>query len=134
MDEHEEKMFDVKGDCFRAAMLLLIDWEIMGRKPAEIRGRVQLVHGIPLGTGGNAYGLRFAHAWVEADVIIDGHRMTYVFDHANGKKRKVPALVYYAIGRINAEECERYSKDEAAKLCLDAKHYGPWHEKFDSAH
>jgi len=53
------------GDCFVAArdMLTVLQGNGYGFTSEQIR----LVHGTPLGTGGEADGIRFPHAWVEVN-------------------------------------------------------------------
>ena len=114
-----------------------------------------MVHGIPLGTGGEAAGIRYGHAWVEVDMTpgeilrlneklrvaktesekarieanIRQLRLmgdVTVYDYSNGGRHEIPKFLYYAMGNIDESEVRRYSLDESRKYALNNKHYGPW--------
>jgi hypothetical protein len=100
------------GDCFVvAAGLALADH------------RLTLVHGKPTGRGGDALGLVYWHAWCETE---DG----MVIDRSNGRNIEMPVGVYYMIGRINADECLRYTIDETFAELRTYHHYGPWNGEY----
>jgi hypothetical protein len=102
------------GDCYPAAFNLLVGF----LEPAsEVEGGL-LVHGRPLGTGGEAEGIRCGHAWVE--------KGGYVFDWSNGKQVAVPRPLYYTAGTIDPDECHYYTREEAIHMALMVQHYGPW--------
>lgn len=107
-----------KGDCFVVAAELvlglrrheLLDFlEHTGHEPV-------LVHGVPLGAGGEAEGLRYAHAWVE----IAGA----VLDCSNGQEALIPIPMYYRAGRI--ERTVKYTVEAAREALLEQRTYGPW--------
>lgn len=96
------------GDCFQVAFDLCA------------KEGLTLVHGIPLGTGGEALGKRYWHAWCET---ADG----YVIDASNGKGDKparLPRELYYLFGKI--EHTWRYDILEAQIIASIEGHYGPW--------
>jgi hypothetical protein len=79
-----------------------------------------LVHGIALGTGGAAEGLRYGHCWLETP---DGK---YVIDKSNGNDIKMDKDFYYEHGSINAEDAKYYTRTEARKKLHETGHYGDW--------
>ena len=81
-----------------------------------------LVHGIPTGTGGNAIGRQYGHAWVEKD--------DEVYDPS--AKIKIHKLIYYSIGNI--EYTVRYTKDEAMDLASKHETYGPWDKTINKSY
>lgn len=98
------------GDCFVVAASIML----------ETDGDGMLVHGRPLGRGGNAKGLRYWHAWVESS--------GYALDLSNGLRVALPIEVYYAMGGIDAAACRRYTQAEAKDQMRIYQHYGPWDE------
>ena len=116
-DEHVEL-----GDCFKVAGNLAVP--VLGRVSDELADltEITLVHGIVSGQG-SLEGLRYTHAWIEG-VSADGIPM--VVDASNGLRVVIPQGLYYLIGRIQAEECERYTPRQAQDRMLDYAHYGPW--------
>lgn len=110
------------GDCFQMALTTAT----RVRDSSAIH-RVLVVHGEPLGTGGNALGLRYPHAWVEWFVGHDGKNdIVFVMDYSNGKEVIIDRDTYYAVGNIIPDDVRRYTVDEATSLALDSGHYGPW--------
>lgn len=106
------------GDCYEVALGVLLDF---GSGSDAV-----LCHGVPLGTGGEAKGLRFGHAWVEVgDMVID---------RSNGHDVEMPRVLYYAIGNIEPERVRRYNWREAAERALSTEHSGPWHHDPDAVH
>ena len=119
-DDEFEKKFNQKvpegdGDCFSEAVQ-------QARKLANAYDKVKIVHGYPLGTGGEAAGLRFPHAWAEFE--RDGE--VWVRDYSNGNKFEFPKILYYAIGNIEEEDVSRYDIKEAETNMIENEHYGPW--------
>jgi hypothetical protein len=119
-DDEFEKKFNQKvpegdGDCFSEAVQ-------QARKLANAYDKVKIVHGYPLGTGGEAEGLRFPHAWAEFE--RDG--IEWVRDYSNGNKFEFPKILYYAIGNIEEEDVSRYDIKEAETNMIENEHYGPW--------
>jgi phosphohistidine swiveling domain-containing protein len=50
------------GNCYEAAMTTA---ETIGKRIGVPDSSVRIAHGVPLGTGGDAQGIRYNHAWVE---------------------------------------------------------------------
>jgi len=80
-----------------------------------------LVHGLPLGTGGNADGLRYPHAWLERDDIV--------WDP--NADMEVPKFLYYWAGNI--EFTVEYDGAKAGAEILFHEHYGPWADELIEA-
>jgi uncharacterized protein YjbI with pentapeptide repeats/DNA polymerase III epsilon subunit-like protein len=103
------------GDCFSEALQ-------QARKLSNAYDKVKIVHGYPLGTGGEAKGLRFPHAWAEFE--RDGE--VWVRDYSNGNRVEFPRILYYGIGNIEEDDVSRYDIREAEENMLESEHYGPW--------
>jgi hypothetical protein len=119
-DDEFEKKFNQKvpdgeGDCFSEAIQ-------QARKLADAYENVKIVHGYPLGTGGEAEGLRFPHAWTEFE--RDG--LVWVRDYSNGNRVEFPQILYYGIGNIEEADVSRYDIKEAEANMIENEHYGPW--------
>jgi hypothetical protein len=99
-----------EGDCFVVAANLMLD-----------DARLTLVHGQPTGTGGEAAGLVYWHAWCELDGMV--------IDRSNGNDVTLPAVLYYAVGNIDPDACRYYSAYEALAEMHDYGHYGPWDDE-----
>ena len=107
------------GDCYEAASRTAIDLDSKGT--VTFGGRtyepknIEVVHGTPLGTGGEAEGLWYGHAWVEFDVHMEFPGMDepvtlrLVRDASNGKDIIFPAEAYYNIGSIDPNDAHRYT-------------------------
>ena len=108
---------DGEGDCYEAAAHLFISL------PAEVRANARLCHGKAIGTGGDALGLRFGHAWVE-QVIFGAH---LVRDNANGHDYLGPAERYYAVGQVH--DVQTYTYGQMLRMLAKHQHYGPWPEQ-----
>ncbi len=104
------------GDCFTVAIEV-------ARRYDGFYDDIAVCHGEPLGTGGEALGIRFPHAWVE---FSRGASDYFVIDKSNGLNVVLPRDLYYAIGNIEAERVSRYTPQEATSLALEHEHYGPW--------
>ena len=78
------------------------------------------MHAVVIGTGGEAEGIEYGHAWIEVGDMV--------FDQSNGRDMKVPKDMYYRIGQVSTEKGKmyRYTEQEARKKMLDSGHYGPW--------
>ena len=139
------------GDCFVAGYSLL-EKMIREERDPEKRKRIRLVHGSPLGTGGDARGQRFPHSWVEVDnnptdaekeamlaKLSDEDKSQLktmwermpemnvtVYDYSNGREIEVPAALYYGLGNIEKSENRYYDYQEALKVSNKFGHYGPW--------
>ncbi len=137
------------GDCFPAANNLL---ETLIQNNPNRTKDFKVVHGVPLGTGGDAEGLRFHHAWVEetvrrtqkevdeilsqmpqdasknvrqhfASMLLDE---VIVHDHSNGRQIRMPKEVYYAIGQIDEQFVQKYSRLELLDEQMKTGHHGPY--------
>jgi hypothetical protein len=113
-----------KGNCFQRAAKA-----VCGEDPIpplsllislSSNGSAVLVHGVPLGTGGEALGVRFAHAWVEYAGLC--------FDFSNGREIVASRDLYYRSGQIEMERCKRYALHEVFAHLVKYGHYGPWEE------
>jgi hypothetical protein len=101
------------GNCFEDAAKRVIDF-------SADRADLILVHGLPLGTGGHAAGLRYPHGWVEWD--DDG--VTWVWDPCADKV--LTAALYYRLGNIDPKVGKRYSKNETRAALVKYGTYGYW--------
>lgn len=99
-----------KGQCYHVAADL-----------AGVLG-LTLVHGEPLGDGGEVKGVRYGHAWVEyGGLVIDATLDGGLF---------MPVETYYRLGNIVEADVRRYNPRDAATFLALFKHYGPWHGPF----
>lgn len=123
---------DGKGNCFRAAVDVLMDMS------TEERDRSWLVHGVATGQG-EIDGVKFDHAWVETaiplpDGLSDEQRALFeqhglninVIDRSNGLDVNMPRSLYYSVGRIDRSTVHRYTAEEMLKHMAETMHYGPW--------
>lgn len=84
---------------------------------------VRIVHGIAVGRG-DIEGVRIGHAWVECIVNVDD---MVVIDASNGlRPRPIDVGSYYLLGRINSQECIRYTIEEHKRMCVERGNFGPW--------
>ena len=144
-----EKIATGCGDCFESAAKTLSDLVLQNPQRSD---DFRLVHGVPLGTGGEAKDLRFEHAWVEETTkrtdeqinkmlenIPENMRESMresmgkmlsesvtVYDNSNGSNAVLPRDVYYSIGNIDNEANQRYSYQEMVKQQELTGHYGPY--------
>lgn len=100
-------MSKAKGDCFKAA------FDFVMNNPDTT-----LVHGIAIGTGGEAKGIRMSHAWCEVGGIV--------IDVSNGQTCVTRTEHYYSVGTIS--EVRKYSRERASVMALKHGHYGPWED------
>ena len=107
------------GDCFFSAIS-------KAQELAEAYDNVRVVHGVPLGTGGEAEGIRYPHAWVEFTQNIGGIDIEFIADFSNGNEVVVPKELYYKIGNIDPEFNRAYSIDEIEEKIEENGHAGPW--------
>ena len=77
--------------------------------------RFTLVHGSILRPSQTENDMRVRHAWIE---LNDGR----IYDPVEDSYE--PADQYMAKNRAVVEH--RYSRSEAVRIVLEAKHYGPW--------
>ena len=137
------------GDCFPAASNLLSS--LVLKNPERVND-FRVVHGIPLGTGGDAEGKRFHHAWVEETVkrtdkevaemldrfpeaMREGAKRqlgpmlseyVIVHDHSNGRELRMPKEVYYAFGQIEEPLVQKYSFTDLSDEQSRVGHHGPY--------
>lgn len=105
-----------EGDCYEVALLTFHEM------PPAVRKNSRLCHGRVVGTGGEALGVDYSHAWVER--VIWG--VVFVIDKANGHDWFGPADTYYVAGQVH--DVSRYTYAEMAEEVIRHRHYGPWHE------
>ena len=102
-----------QGDCYEAAGKFMMDSCLIGPECTYI-----LVHGEVAGQG-PLEGITYGHGWV-----LDGDM---VIDRSNGRNLEVPKALYYAVGGIaDIGNYHTYTWEEARKLILQYKHWGPW--------
>lgn len=106
-----------RGDCYEAAVNIILELKLEGTAD-----NATLVHGLVTGTGGEALGFRYGHAWVEIGDVA--------FDYSNGRKITLRREAYYALGKIAEEDTTRYSFEEARSAMLEHETYGPWEDRF----
>lgn len=104
------------GDCYRQAVLLAEELEAELGPDLEIT----IVHGLVTGTGGEAEGIRYNHAWVEVNRALCADRSQ------GGSPVTVPVGLYYGIGSVDPDETHRYCLEQAHRHMVDLGHYGPW--------
>lgn len=102
-----------EGNCYQAAAEFLLD-----SAPCAV-----LVHGAPVLTRHPFK--KFGHAWVEVKVNDD---LMIVRDTSNGQNITVPSHLYYSIGKIDPDKCQRYSIVDLAYWTKKTGHWGPWEE------
>jgi len=99
-----------EGDCYETAANMVVDLALAGSTSAV------LVHGMPwLQRPPFGY---FGHAWVEIGETV--------LDYANGRRITCSRREYYAIGKIDPDNCFQYTAEEARKMLTRYRHYGPW--------
>lgn len=102
------RKLEVTGDCGETSYKWLMKLE-----------GATLCHGWPLGTGGNAKGLRYWHAWLETG---DG----LVLELSNGHRKAIPRDLYYEAGSIDPRLVTRYTREEAEEISDAFNDFGPW--------
>lgn len=121
----EEIRSQGKGNCFEAAVTLGFNKDELGLK------NVRIVQGTVMGQG-EMKGVRFVHAWVEADaetLTVQSNEVTFrnAYDFASGNEAVMPDALYRHIAQ--AEDITEYTWDEAAFQMIDKGIYGPWEEE-----
>lgn len=97
------------GNCMAAADAAAhwLDAENRDRpEGAPDLGEVVIVHGYPVGTGGQVKNIRYAHAWVECD-DMNGRRI--VVDASNGKAKIMVREAYYDLAQLTEDHVRRYT-------------------------
>ena len=97
------------GNCYEASLQILLE------NPAG-----KLVHGHPRLSAGEHEGEKFGHAWVEVEVL----GTLWCLDYQ--KLEAIPAALYYFAGRIESDDCKRYTFAQARRNALRSGHSGPW--------
>jgi hypothetical protein len=113
--KYGQKVPEGSGNCFSEAWM-------QAEKLATAYDRVRVVHGYPLGTGGEAKGIRFPHAWTE----YTERGIEFVRDYSNGNSVEMPKALYYLYGNIAEIDTKKYTIEEAMQNMLEREHYGPW--------
>ncbi len=99
------------GNCFLKAFQLLDHLHALDIHTAK------MVHGIAHGQG-RIKGIILTHGWVEiGDVVLD---------FANGKEIAMDKGIYYAIGKIDENQCKKYSYNEAVEKSELDGFFRPW--------
>lgn len=99
-----------RGRCYEAAAKGVL---------ADRFGGWVLVHGRPLGRGGEAKGRRYGHAWMECG----GQVLDRTISDA-----PIPRDAYYALGEIDPNDSElyRYTQAQLRLVLQKTEHWGPW--------
>jgi len=109
------------GMCYQlAATAVMDDLLDLVRETFDCPTDVRLVHGYPIGTGGDVEGVKYGHAWVECSA----GGLTLVYDPS--AEIVIPAFLYYDVGRIDPDECQYYELDDIRQRVLVHEHWGPW--------
>lgn len=125
MNERDE-MSEEKGNCYVRALTTLSEGEQLRDILTLLEAiwpdaELQLVHGFPIGTGGNAKGLKYGHAWLEfGEYVLDCGTID------GDSVSLLPRPLYYQLGSIIDEECVRYSAKQAWQHVAKHGHAGPW--------
>ncbi len=111
------------GRCFQAALAAARDLVELNDKHIRM---IRVVHGTPIGQGGQVDGVRYWHAWVEFE-----RRGQYcVIDDSQGKQLVVLRSDYYRIGHLDASTVWRFSIKEARIEMDKREHAGPWVDNY----
>ena len=110
------------GDCYEAAAKIIIaHLSPLAPNPLGERklSKPILVHAEVSGQG-PLEGVRYGHAWVENGQTV--------FDYSNGGSLRMPKSLYYRIGEDQIVEPKyyTYTPEEARRMLLRFKTYGPW--------
>lgn len=115
-EERAQHNAEATGDCFEAAGNAFIDANYHDRGEGWI-----LCHGNVTIQRGEFAGERTGHAWLELP------ERGLCLDLTNGRKLDLPQRLYYALGKINADDVQRYDWERARAALIGQGHYGPWH-------
>lgn len=101
-----------QGNCFQHCMIFIAQHPRMNG--------LMLAHGIAVGTGGQAKGLSYEHAWLEHEgFCIDVTTEALLRDPVIIEKE-----LYYKVGSIS--NVKLYSSREAKENAIKHRIYGPW--------
>lgn len=120
---------------------------------AAVENRLVLVHGWPVGQGGEIKGLRYGHAWCEMEEEVEfppGTSESFVGSLGGLVKEDgrlvmpirmaldltapaedllvVPCALYYFAGGIRPSSCIPYQWEEVSELLVKHRTWGPWRE------
>jgi len=98
------------GDCYKVAaekVMFALEFE-----------DALVCHGTCTATGGPITGHAFGHAWIEVGDVV--------FDFSNGRSGCLRKEMYYKVGMCR--NVQRYTREQARRMLLKHKNYGPWHE------
>lgn len=117
------------GDCFQVVAGFLVS-DIIERTAREQSAPIvygdkspwRIVHGLPIGTGGEVAGARYWHAWIEVQTMLG----VCVIDVANDKNVRIGRSVFYRVGSLDEDHVWRFTPAEAKKLLRKSGHCGPW--------
>lgn len=98
------------GNCYQ----WVIHQTLFVPTPAEGFKYGTIVHGRP--TLQREPFIPYGHAWIETGELC-WHEKT---------EGPIPKALYYALGRIDPDECFRYTYEEARQRLAEFGHYGPW--------
>lgn len=120
----------MSGDCFPIAYFFATDaaknFAEDNRQPLVLNEKspFRIVHGLPIGQGGDVDGIRYWHAWVELTTPRHG---TVCMDRSQEENSPfIPQALYYEIGTLDEDHVWRFTLAEANKRLRKLKHTGPW--------
>lgn len=112
------------GDCFVVALQVIQHSDDVARSIGLLVPRhAYLVHGVPLGTGGEVQGERYWHGWVEFGAPGD---RGIVVDWSNGKRYVLDRDNFYTAGSIDPARLLRYTRRDARYWSRRTGMCGPW--------
>lgn len=111
------------GQCFTLALAEFL------RSGLKLDCCALLVHGLPVGTGGEVRGLRYWHAWVEYE-IRDNVFLVHD-DTLEERFRLFERDTYYRIGQLSDEHVWRFTADQATEEMQTREHMGPWVDNWE---
>jgi len=110
------------GSCFENSFDALFHIQVVMGSVADLMKNFKLVHGEAIGTGGDTFGIKYCHAWIEFE-MNDGAK--FCFDSET--KLLVVRSTFYTIGSISYTS--KYNRIEAFDMINKFGHYGPWEER-----
>jgi len=122
------------GNCYEAAMTTA---ETIGKRIGVPDSSIRIAHGVPLGTGGDAQGIRYNHAWVEVarngwdeydrvstalDKLVDESKNVKDPARAAELRKQYNELVQKLI-QIEVEDIQVYDYSNGKRIVLDRMLY-----------
>lgn len=111
-----------EGECFAQAVASLLK---IRAGTFDMARNVQIVHGLPIGTGGIVKDKRYWHAWVEFDwgdtpvqLVSDN---TILQDGLTILRAK-----YYEVAQLTEEHVWRFDYEQVLEEIDTRQHWGPW--------